>query len=91
MAYVKRTDKEIVAAWERWLESHPRWPKSHPSREMVRKLKKDLKSGKKGEFIFRLHVKNLRVAAKKFKQDPIELLTPGPWNRRGIGRKKSKS
>lgn len=81
MAYVERTDEEIIAAWERLLDRHPRpddksdqrncfilYGKLYSPREMVEALRS-------GHAVFiEMQVHFFRAVAKKHNEDPVDVL-----------------
>lgn len=73
MAHVERTDQEIIAAYEKWLENHLQPDKPSISfgqyytpRELVTAIK-DTDS-----YVFITFVRNVHNDAKKYDQDPLE-------------------
>ncbi|KKS38765.1 MAG: hypothetical protein A3G49_04635 [Candidatus Sungbacteria bacterium RIFCSPLOWO2_12_FULL_41_11] len=74
MAYVERTDEEIIAAWARWLERHPKpdeiclMPDGLTPRQVVAAIKKLVHPYKS------MMVDNLREIARVEDCDPRELI-----------------
>lgn len=77
MAYIERTDEEIIAAWEKWLERHPSPDEKHlesitgeswTPRESIAALKR-------GEQPFKeVMVDTIRKFAKEWNEDPVDLI-----------------
>lgn len=77
MAYIERTDEEIIAAWERWLDSCPKPDEvvflvmgrgSFTSREVVEAMKA------RDEYFMTLFVEGARKAGREYGHDPVEFI-----------------
>ncbi len=76
MAYIERTDEEIIAAWERWILRHPQADRvavsigseQYTSREVVEALKAG------DELLTRIFVGNLKKYAIENGLDPVEVI-----------------
>jgi len=71
MAYIERTDEEIIAAWERLVERHPE-PDKNDSGKSLRECVQELRNGDpvaRGALI-----RDLKKIAEIWNKDSVEII-----------------